>query len=113
MGARHLGGNATLVNEDQALRTDALHSLPVDVALGGDLIAVLLGGPKRLFLRVSFRLLSVRHNTGGLTRWPVRSAKRSPCSASVASLHSMTNLRRTASAGASRRGGDPPLWGFA
>src|SRR5512147_2078652 len=91
----HLGGHSALVDEDKAVGADRVYPFAVAIALGRDLGAIPFGRPKRLFLRVSFRFLSARHNTGGLTRRPVRSARRSAYSVSMASFCSITSWRRT------------------
>ena len=51
--AGHLRRDTGLVEEDDPGRIPGLGTLPPCFPLGGDVLAVLLGGPQRLFLYVS------------------------------------------------------------
>ncbi len=55
IAARHLGGGAGLVDEDQALRAQFALLLAPSLACCGDVGALLLSGVRCLFLRVSPR----------------------------------------------------------
>src|SRR5215207_8447521 len=107
MGAAHLRGHPTLIQEHQAFRGDVAHLLAVSLALGGNLGSILLGRPKRLFFGRSLRRLSASQITAMQTVTLVRSATRSRYSRSSASLSSATSWRSTARAAASRREGTP------
>src|SRR3954452_9578972 len=112
MGARHLGGDATLIQEHQPFCGDGAHLLAVSLALGGNLGPLLLGRPKGLFFGRSLSRLSASQITARHTVTPVLSARRSRYSRSSASLSSATSWRSTSRTAASRREGTPPLCGF-
>src|SRR5215213_5004238 len=91
VGARHPGVDPGLVDEDQAGGVDAVQVLPPRPPRLGHVLAILLGGPERLFLRTRPSALSARLRAEGLRRTPVRAASRSAYSAKVASFRSATS----------------------
>jgi len=84
--ARHAGGEAGLIDEDQALRIEVgLRGKP-RLARLGHVGAILLGCMRRLFFHVTARRAKKRHSVPNPTE-TLRSVRRRSCiSASVMSL---------------------------
>jgi hypothetical protein len=110
VGPRHAGVDAGLVDEDEAPGIDPGQLLSPRPACLGDVLALLLGRPERLFLRPKPSALSARHRADGLRRMPVRPASWAAYSASVASFRSATSSASTAASPPT--GGRPPSCGL-
>jgi hypothetical protein len=96
MAARHVGGGAGLVDEDEAARVE--RRLPPDEGTPGvgDIGTVLLGGMQALFLSVSLLTSRKRHTVVSPTVTPCSAFSRARISANVRSGSRATN-RSTAS----------------
>src|SRR5919199_6017159 len=92
---RHLRRDAALIEKDETFGPDRVNALLVGGALGGNLGPILFARPESLFLRGKPRRCSARQSTGELTRTPVRAARRSAYSCSVAALPARTSARST------------------
>jgi hypothetical protein len=106
--ARHVGGGAGLVEEHEPRRVhEALPASPLP-AFGGDVGAVLLRRPQRLFFTLRPSRPSALWIVESPATMPQRRSRAACSSASVMSGRAATNPRRSASCGASSGRRWPP-----